>query len=243
MKRLLFFCVLGATVLFGDAIIMERRGSSYSGHDFSSSSSSSEPSDSSEKDHDGTRIGKHHHHHHRYAAKPDETTPPRGPKRCEDGWTTFYRRPTNWCVKIFVAQGAYDAGQTFCSQYSAVLTGLQNGAERLVLADLALPFVISSGATYGSTWLGAKRTGPGVSFAWTDGYTNGTEGFHFGPAQPDGALRNGIPQSCVQQFIITPAWRGNPGWYQADLDDWDCDVSTRAPLYRLFACGKKASVD
>ncbi|CAP25521.1 Protein CBR-CLEC-232 [Caenorhabditis briggsae] len=186
------------------------------------------------------------------------TTTKKPEPKCDEGWLTFQRIHSPWCVLVG-NKGANNhqltqpEAEKVCKQFQATLTGLTNDDERKQIANEALHQLGEIGIEMGAVWLGAKTRaacksescGIHDTFEWSDGSTSGTGGFVFGKNEPDDEIYPGN-HACLQQIIMSPTFVPSTDeekemkskFQHGELDKYKCE-SPEHPKTRLYACGKK----
>uniref|UniRef100_A0A1I7U6V8 C-type lectin domain-containing protein n=1 Tax=Caenorhabditis tropicalis TaxID=1561998 RepID=A0A1I7U6V8_9PELO len=192
--------------------------------------------DSSEENGGGGRPGR--------PPRPPQPTPSpdnANRPRCDQGWFTSYRPNGIWCLRVGIGKMDYNGAIAQCATYGGVLSGIQNGWERWLIANEAVRQTLAYNIQYSGVWLGAQRNSAN-QFQWSDGSTTGTEGLVYGPGQPDNSNAGGRgPQNCLQLIALSPGYFNNPGSWSAfqsgQLDDTWCS-NVEDPPTRMYACGK-----
>uniref|UniRef100_A0A1I7U1F9 C-type lectin domain-containing protein n=1 Tax=Caenorhabditis tropicalis TaxID=1561998 RepID=A0A1I7U1F9_9PELO len=84
-------------------------------------------------------------HHRPPVRRPVRPVRPVRARLCESGWLSFERPQGRWCIKVFYARSDWNAAQAGCRVHSAVLTGFQNGNERMQTARITVAFIDGGG--------------------------------------------------------------------------------------------------
>ncbi|EGT31279.1 hypothetical protein CAEBREN_21501 [Caenorhabditis brenneri] len=197
-----------------------------------------------------------HTHRHRkrpnYPRKPRPPRPsvpaPTPPPQCPSDWMTSIRPQGTWCIKVFYEPTTSYTAQARCQAQGAVLTGLQDANERMMVANAGRALNNQyNGGNFAQLWIDGKRkpqcpNKPSCAkydtFQWTDGHTTGIAGFYWPGPEPNAfyVAKWGV-QSCIIMHLSRADGQGTGfGYHHGDLDDEYCQQTNK-----LYACGKIAA--
>ncbi|CAI5443227.1 unnamed protein product [Caenorhabditis angaria] len=176
-------------------------------------------------------------------------------ENCASGWTMVKREMGNWCIQVLPGTINVKQADQKCRELGAVLTGVENEAERQLIHAAGVKILRSVNQTEGAIWLGARRrtaclhpntnaTGcvPWVpnAYEWTDGFTTGRKMFQFRPRQPNyWNHQDRIYMGIVDGKI------GKRGFKSGELEDALGSATFNKQAYwclRGYACGKKPTI-
>ncbi|CAI5449963.1 unnamed protein product [Caenorhabditis angaria] len=178
-------------------------------------------------------------------------------ENCPSGWTMVKRTMGNWCIQVFAGTVNVREADQKCREQGAVLTGMENEAEKQLILAAGVKIIRSVSKREGSIWLGGRRRVPCLApntnatgcvpwvpnaFEWTDGFTTGKTMLHkWRTTQPD-YYKNVQDRICM---LIVDGKVGSGGTLPGDLEDAGPNAKFNDfPLncMRGYACGKKPTI-